>query len=145
MTGAWKRDLSQDLEVIVDMPAVALVSLIETHEFDLLGVTDLPGATRAAGLHWYHLPIKDVSIPTPEFEEVWCRVNADLHATLRQGENIVIHCRGGLGRTGLVACRLLVEQGMAPREALKLVREARPGAVETREQEHYIFETQWAP
>jgi len=30
------------------------------------------------------------------------------------GEAIVIHCRGGLGRTGIVAARLLVEFGEDP-------------------------------
>ena len=53
--------------------------------------------------------------------------------------NIVIHCLGGLGRTGLVACKLLTEQGIPAASALEQVRAARPGAVETPEQEAYVL------
>jgi len=54
------------------------------------------------------------------------------------GEAIVIHCRGGLGRTGIVAARLLVEFGEAPEGALFRVRRARAGTVENRLQEGYV-------
>ena len=56
------------------------------------------------------------------------------------GESVVVHCRGGLGRTGLVAARLLVELGESPVSALVRVRAARPGAVETVEQEKYVLQ-----
>jgi len=55
------------------------------------------------------------------------------------GQSIVVHCRGGLGRTGMVAARLLVELGEKPVTALQRVRAARPGAVETVEQEEYVL------
>lgn len=51
---------------------------------------------------------------------------------------MLVHCRGGLGRAGTVAAALLIELGETPREALRKVRAARPGAVETRGQERYI-------
>jgi protein-tyrosine phosphatase len=62
----------------------------------------------------------------------------ELRRILREGGRIVLHCRGGLGRTGLVAARLLIEFGMAPQEAIRRVRAARPGAIQTREQEDYV-------
>jgi ADP-ribosyl-[dinitrogen reductase] hydrolase len=40
---------------------------------------------------------------------------------------------------GSVAARLLIELGESPTVALKPVRAARPGAVETREQEAYVL------
>jgi ADP-ribosyl-[dinitrogen reductase] hydrolase len=52
---------------------------------------------------------------------------------------LVIHCKGGLGRTGVVAARLLIELGETPNAALARVRAARPGAVETPEQEDYVL------
>ena len=45
-----------------------------------------------------------------------------LLARLRDGESIVLHCKGGLGRTGMVAARLLVELGCMPEEAIVAVR-----------------------
>ncbi|MDP7292161.1 MAG: hypothetical protein QF497_08015, partial [Verrucomicrobiota bacterium] len=55
------------------------------------------------------------------------------------GESIVLHCKGGLGRTGTIAARLLVELGMTPGNAILAVREARPGAIETSAQETYVL------
>lgn len=52
---------------------------------------------------------------------------------------MVVHCRGGLGRAGTVGARLLVELGVTPAEAIQRVRQARPGAIETRQQERYVL------
>jgi ADP-ribosyl-[dinitrogen reductase] hydrolase len=57
---------------------------------------------------------------------------------LCDASNIVVHCRGGIGRAGMVAARLLVELGDAPDVATAKVRAARhPKAVETLEQERW--------
>ena len=61
---------------------------------------------------------------------------------LKNGQGIVVHCRGGLGRTGLIAAQLLIELGEMPSKALERVRAARPGAVETRQQEKYVLSLQ---
>jgi len=49
-----------------------------------------------------------------------------------------VHCRGGLGRSGMIAARMLVELGTPADEAIARVRSARPGAVETSEQVAYV-------
>lgn len=49
-----------------------------------------------------------------------------------------MHCRGGLGRTGTIAARLAIEFGVPPDAALRAVRKARPGTVETPAQETYV-------
>jgi ADP-ribosyl-[dinitrogen reductase] hydrolase len=136
--GPWKRDLDLDLQVILDWQAQALVTLIEEFEFDLLSVPELPKKARALGIRWFHLPIVDVSVPDRMFEEEWETAGEELRQILREGGRIVLHCRGGLGRTGTIAARLLVEFGMDPREAIQRVRVARPGAIQTREQEEYV-------
>jgi ADP-ribosyl-[dinitrogen reductase] hydrolase len=137
-SGPWKRDLELDLHVIRDWQAQALVTLIEDFEFELLSVPELPEKVREFGIPWLHLPIVDVRIPDRAFEEEWETAGEELRQILREGGRIVLHCRGGLGRTGLVAARLLVEFGMAPHEAIRRVRAARPGAIQTREQEEYV-------
>ena len=138
MTGAWDRDLDADLEAIRQWGASTLVTLMERHELEALHVPELGEAAETTGLEWLHLPIRDVSIPDKRFEARWSAVSAKLLHALGRDESIVIHCKGGLGRTGLVAAMLLVQQGMSPGSALLKVREVRPGAIETREQEDYL-------
>jgi len=64
----------------------------------------------------------------------------ELADALLGGQSLVVHCRGGLGRTGVIAARLLIELGEVPSRALQRVRLGRPGAVETREQETDVLE-----
>ncbi|WP_245286767.1 hypothetical protein [Bradyrhizobium sp. ARR65] len=57
---------------------------------------------------------------------------------LRRGDDIVVHCKGGLGRAGMIAARLLVELGMTPEEAIKEVRRVPKGASKTSAQEAIV-------
>ena len=139
-SGAWNRDLGKDLSAIIDWSADALVSLVEDHEFDLLKVSDFKDQAQRSPFQWFHLPIVDVSVPCEKFEREWAHAGNEIRGILARGGKVVFHCRGGLGRTGLLAARLLVEFGLEPEEAIAQVRGARPGAIETKEQEQYIYE-----
>ena len=85
-----------------------------------------------------HLPIKDVSVPNVLFEQQWRESVASIYRCLDRGEKVLVHCRGGLGRTGIVAARLLMAYGASAGEAIKQVRAVRKGAIETKEQEAYV-------
>lgn len=135
----WNRDLEEDLRLIRDWGANAVLSLIEKHEFELLQVQELGTLVGELGMHWFHLPIRDVDVPDDRFESGWQTAVPEIHRRLDAGERILIHCRGGLGRTGLVAARILVERGCLPRDAVHRVRAVRPRAIETRAQEHYVL------
>ena len=113
--GQWERDLALDMGVIVDWGASTLVSLMEDHEFPKFGVPDLGDIAEAAGLEWHWLPIRDVHAPDERFERLWTYSGHILRRKLASGERIVLHCRGGLGRTGTIAARLAIECGVAHR------------------------------
>lgn len=138
--GGWWRDLDTDLDALHAAGIQALVCLLEPHELDLLAVPGLPDAVRARGMDFLHLPIRDVDVPDARFEQAWPAAGAGLKARLVRGELVVVHCRGGLGRSGLVAARLLTEMGAAPQAAIAQVRAVRPGAIETRAQEAHVLE-----
>ncbi|MBP6582244.1 MAG: ADP-ribosylglycohydrolase family protein [Chromatiaceae bacterium] len=138
LSGHWDRDLATDLAVISAWGARALVTLMEPEDLANVGVSHLGDAVEALGLDWYHLPIRDVQPPGQRFENRWILYGLKLRRLLRQGSRVVIHCRGGLGRTGTVTARLLVEMGMPPEEAMQAVRTARPGTIETAAQEAHV-------
>jgi ADP-ribosylglycohydrolase/protein-tyrosine phosphatase len=141
----WNRDLETDLRAVSNWGASTVVTLIEAHEFELLKVSRLGESVEQTGMRWIHLPIRDVDVPDHRFEEGWRSAGPEIHRRLRNREKILIHCRGGIGRTGLVAGLILVEHGCAPREAIQKVRAVRPGAIETAAQERYVLSAKMRP
>lgn len=139
LTGEWQRDLSADLDRIRAWGAVAVVTLMEAEELARYGVGTMGEAVAARGMAWLHLPIVDVDIPRAPFEAGWVTAGPRLHAWLTEGSRILLHCRGGLGRTGTIAARLLVERGMAPEAAVRAVRAARQGTIETPAQVAHVL------
>lgn len=138
-SGYWDRDLSLDLDAIRDWGAAAVVTLVEPKELIILRVERLGEEVLRRGMLWFHLPIVDVSTPDEGFERQWEVAGNELCTLLRSGLDVVIHCRGGLGRAGTIAARLLIELGTEPATAIRQVRVVRPGAIETREQETYVL------
>ena len=139
MTGGWHRDLNRDLDTIRDWGAAAVVTLLEPAELTLLKVERLGEEVLRRNMSWFHLPIADVSTPDERFEQEWDVNGEELRSILRSGSNVLVHCRGGLGRAGTIAARLLVELGMDPATAIASVRAVRPGAIETRDQEKFVL------
>jgi ADP-ribosyl-[dinitrogen reductase] hydrolase len=138
MTGAWDRDLTTDLDAIRAWGAAAIVTLLEPKELTLLSVESLGEEVLRRKMLWFHLPIVDVSIPSEQFEAKWKTAGEALRSILRSGSDVLVHCRGGLGRAGTIAARLLIELGMEPEIAIARVRAVRPGAIETSDQERFV-------
>ena len=138
----WVRNLERDLDAMDAWGCQCLITLMELHELIDYQVQDLGerALARYGESGWLHLPITDCSTPNAAWEAQWQTCRGPIHDRLDRGERVVIHCLGGLGRTGLVACRLLIERGMQPKKALEEVRAARPGTVETLGQERYVQE-----
>ena len=137
-TGSWNRDLDIDLDAIRSWGTEALVSLIEPAEYRTLGVESLTERAKARMAH-FSLPIPDFGLPGPDWERQWKTAGPLLRSILRRGGSVCVHCKGGLGRSGMIAARLLVELGVSSVEAVRRVRSGRKGAIETRDQEKYVY------
>jgi protein-tyrosine phosphatase len=117
----WDRDLTIDLDAIAEWKANAVVTLLEEFELKMLGIPNLPALLVSRGIEWHHLPIRDVDIPDHHFEERWRRENGQrIKSILSGGGKVLLHCRGGIGRTGTIAAKLLVEFGFKPSDAVAL-------------------------
>ncbi|MGO9863504.1 MAG: dual specificity protein phosphatase family protein [Terriglobales bacterium] len=113
---------------------LSLLTPEEEHDLDLKHEAS---EAIAQGMKFVPLPIPDRQTPTSESEvsAALDRIDADLAA----GKNIVVHCRQGVGRTGLVAACLLVAKGLSPEAAVKTLSAARGAPVpETVEQRRWI-------
>ena len=106
----------------------------------MLDVLDMGSRVAERGMAWLHCPIPDFGPPGGAFESAWVDAGAQARGILSGGGKLVCHCRGGIGRAGTIASRLLIELGVeTPEDALRRVRKARPGAVETWEQESHVL------
>ncbi|SNR25066.1 protein-tyrosine phosphatase family protein [Puniceibacterium sediminis] len=121
----------EDLEHIHGWAPAIVISLTTEVEMIGGGVRDLGARLQDQGTRWVHLPIEDFDTPGAAFLQAWPKVSAQVLAALAGGGRVLIHCRGGCGRSGMVALRLMIEAGEAPDEALARLRHVRPCAVET--------------
>lgn len=114
-----------------------VVSLLTTEEMKELGLVDEAKVSRTLGLQFYQLQIPDLGVPSSmavaqEFLE---RLISELAA----GKKIAVHCRQGIGRSGLVAASLLSLSGIDPETAFQRVSAARGLPVpETPEQKSWV-------
>ena len=145
LTGSWSRDLAADLDVVRGWGASIVITLLEDHELKSLDVEDLGAEVERRGIEWHQLPIQDAGIPRQAEHARWFLAALRAQQVLTKGGRVLLHCKGGLGRTGMMGARLLVENGAVPRDATAAVRAARQGAIETSEQEQEVLETRPHP
>jgi protein-tyrosine phosphatase len=136
--GARARKLEDDMRAIREWGAEGLVTLLEKEEMEMLDIGHMPLSAKHHGLWWRHLPIRDMCAPDDAFDATWSMEGEYLRRILNHGGCFVVHCWAGLGRTGTIAARLLVEFGLEPSSAINQVREVRPGAIQSIAQEIYV-------
>jgi protein-tyrosine phosphatase len=135
----WCRNLRTDLVAIEAWGARTLVTLLEAREFARLGVPGFRAAVGATRLAWHHLPVADRRAPGEQASGTLNSVMPYVLERLSSGEQLVIHCAAGLGRTGALAAKLLVQFGVPPALAIERVRQVRPGSIESAEQEAWVL------
>jgi protein-tyrosine phosphatase len=114
-----------------------MVSLLEHDEASQLDLLDEPNAAEANGIRFISFPIPDRGVPAsvPAARSFI----ADIARALDQGKNIAVHCRQGIGRSGMIAAGVLVASGINPERAVQVVSTARGLAVpETAEQRSWL-------
>lgn len=135
-----RGSLTADLARIAGWRPHLVLTLMEADELAYVGAPPKVLAEEFArlGIDWLHLPIPNLEPPDQRFETAWVDLWPRLDTALGQGERLFLHCYAGLGRTGTVASLILMKYGFSPRDAMRAVRAARPGSIETMGQEHYL-------
>jgi protein-tyrosine phosphatase len=135
----WARDIHTDLARLVTVHrANALVMLMERHEYTLLEIPDLVDRATAIGIAVEQFPIANASVPRPDQVLAFDALVAGIRSELEAGKRVVLQCRDGISRTGLVAEAVAVAYGDAVEVAVERVRTVHPRAVATPEQAAFI-------
>lgn len=130
------RDLHQDLTALMQQGVDRVLCLVPQAELAHYGVPDLLDAYREKGFQVRHYPIRDQMGADPVGMQ---QALAFIDAGVVNGEGVLVHCVGGLGRAGMTASCWLVSRGLTADEAIDAVRETRgPRAVETQIQEDFV-------
>jgi protein-tyrosine phosphatase len=79
-------------------------------------------AIRQNDLPWIHLPFPIPDYGVPDDREAFLELVQDLVSFLQSGENVLIHCGAGIGRTGMVAICILLVAGLSESDARDRVR-----------------------
>ena len=98
---------------------------MEEHEYHGYGISELFERGVIEGIEVLRFAIENMNIPREAEAEDYETLIHKICDHLERGQNIVIHCRGGLGRTGTVAACVLVALGHhTAEEAIKWRRPA---------------------
>jgi protein-tyrosine phosphatase len=138
------RDLATDMRRIQSLGITTIINLLPVTELEYLQVsldTYIALATQC-GIDVIHYPIVEGQAPSDmaDFEK---SVMSKLVELTTFGKLVLCHCRGGIGRAGLVACCWLLKIGQfrEAEAAIRFVRARRSlRAIETLEQEKFILD-----
>ena len=123
------------------MPTREELVLLRDAGFALVvNLTEKPGPTQMAasvGLKGAHLPLEDGAAPTADQIALFVRT---LERYLSRELPVMVHCMGGVGRTGTLNACYLVSKGMGAWTAIEEVRRRRPGSIENPAQERSVVQ-----
>ena len=128
--GSKDTSLAEALDTLRAAGAEALITLMPSVELEQNQAADLPALCAERNLQWFHLPVSDEQVPQADFDAAWEQARGRIASLLGQGRSIAIHCKGGSGRTGLIAARILIDCGLSRAEAVALVQALRPKAIQ---------------
>lgn len=159
MSGKHQRNLELDAARLAELGVQSFVLLVEDWELLRCRVPDFVATLNRHGIEVLRCPIVDrhtpddrsPAMPSPVSEQTpapWTSQPGDreaFSATLREleqrlakGETVAVSCRGGLGRTGLLAACLLVNGGLEPEAAIAATRAVRHGTIQNPRQETFV-------
>ena len=126
------RSLESDLQALGNTGIDKILCLLEEAESQQLGLQNQPSLTEKTGMEFQRFPIPDYGVP--DFLDLQILIT-QIRRDLEDGKHLLVHCRGGVGRTGLICSCVLVTMGQNVPDAISIVTSKRGEQVpETPEQ-----------
>ena len=104
-----------------------VVSLLEKDEAAQFELGHEGEVAESKGVRFISFPIPDRGVPASTREAL--SLFSRIAAALDEGKNVALHCRQGIGRSGLIAAGVLLTSGMGVDKALEVVGAARGEAI----------------
>lgn len=134
VVGEW---VDEEFGAIANRGVTQIVSLLEVSEAYDLGLDKESLYSERHGIDFRNFPIPDRGLPSSvaRFRDFCVAV----HTEISRGAHVVVHCRAGIGRTGLVAAAILLREGRDVESAFSQVSKSRGVEVpDTPEQYQWI-------
>jgi len=127
--GTKDTSISDAFDSLVKAGADAVITLLSDKELEALSVPTFGSEAAQKSFNWFQLPIEDDCEPEQPYEEAWSNSKGELLTLIKNKSTIAIHCRGGSGRTGLMAAILPLESGENWNDVKSLIQSVRPKAL----------------
>lgn len=132
LRGDIKAYRARDVDVIV--------SMLASDEENMLGLSRESTECADVGIAFVSCPIVDFGLPDPTIYDVLVDQITD---RLRAGQKVAVHCRAGIGRSGMVTAGVLIALGADADTAVVQITNARGISIpDTVEQGKFIAEYQ---
>jgi protein-tyrosine phosphatase len=130
--------LSEDTAHYSSMGVSVILSLMEVGESYECGLQKEQEILSGFGIEFSNFQIKDRGLPNlADFR----KLIRGLYVQVSEGANLAVHCRAGIGRSGVVASCILIEDGADPQHAIDMVSAARRVSIpDTQEQYDFIMD-----
>lgn len=136
--GSKGFSLASSLSVLKEAGTGMLLTLMFDKDMINNNITSLPQLCEESNIVWLQLPIVDDGAPCEVFERQWLKHIDVILAAINNQDTITIHCKGGFGRTGLVAGLILRCHGLTAEQAMKKVKNVRPKSLKNERQLTYF-------
>jgi len=100
-----------------------VVSLLERDEAAQLELEHEGEVVRLNGIDFISFPIPDRGVPASLLLAL--PLLKKIAGALEEGKNVAVHCRQGIGRSGMIAAGVLMSSGLGTEDAIKAVSNAR--------------------
>jgi protein-tyrosine phosphatase len=117
-----EQDATMTLAEVARQDVSQVVSLLEPDESRVLGLDSEADLVTDAGMSFVSFPIMDMGLP--ESVDDFALLSLRLYRQVKSGVSTLIHCRAGIGRSGLLAAAVLLQEGTTVVQAFEQVTRA---------------------